>query len=85
MRITGPYAGHYIAALAHRSAQGGWTGYAKVFSSRPTAYSDAGAVADIIGSWVTAPSELDAVESAERVARTYIAQMDDEPEEDTDL
>lgn len=77
LRITGPYAGHFIAALAHHTAQG-WSGEARVFPFRPAAFGDPGAVADIVGSWVHAPSELDAVESAERVARDFIPQLVEE-------
>lgn len=73
-RITGPYAGHHIVARAHLTAQG-WSGEARVFRFRPQGYADAGAVAHIVGSWVHAPSELDAVESAERVARDFIPQL----------
>ena len=81
LRITGPYAGHFIAALAHAHTLGdapGWSGEAKVFPFRPAGYADTGAVAHIVGSWVHAPSELDAVESAERVARDFIPQLVDE-------
>ncbi|GAA0742260.1 hypothetical protein GCM10009107_05620 [Ideonella azotifigens] len=77
-RITGPYAGHYVAARAEYR-HGGWQGFAKVFDYRPVAGADfdtaPGAVADVVGSWVEAPSELDAVQSAERVARNFIAQL----------
>ncbi|HSI52033.1 MAG TPA: hypothetical protein VLA61_27520 [Ideonella sp.] len=77
-RITGPYAGHYVAARAEYR-HGGWQGFAKVFDHKPAPGSDfdtePGAVADVVGSWVEAPSELDAVQSAERVARNFIAQL----------
>lgn len=85
-RITGPYAGHYVAAWAEQQL-GGWQGYAQVFDHRPAPDWDragepgaifggmAGMVADVVGSWVAAPSELDAVQSAERVARNFIAQL----------
>jgi hypothetical protein len=74
VRTTGPYSGHFIVALARRGPDAGWAGYAKVFAWRPAGFDDPGEVADIVGSWVNAPSELDAVQSAERVARDVIAQ-----------
>jgi len=81
VRITGPYAGRFIAAHALRG-DGGWAGEARVFPWRPTRFDDDGAVADILGSWVNAPSELDALESAERVARDVIAQWARDEAED---
>lgn len=83
-RITGPYAGRYIAALARHSPDRGWSGFAKVFPWRPAGYADPGEIADILGSWVGAPSELDAVESAERVARDVIAQWVAEEADDAE-
>lgn len=74
VRTTGPYGGRFIVARARRSPDAGWAGYAKVFAWRPDGFDDPGELADILGSWVNAPSELDAVESAERVARDVIAQ-----------
>lgn len=74
IRTTGPYGGRYIVALARRSPEGGWAGYAKVYGFRPAGFDEPGELADIVGSWVNAPSELDAVESAERVARDVISQ-----------
>jgi hypothetical protein len=82
VRITGPYAGRYIVALAHREPGQGWSGHAKVYPWRPEGYTDPGAVADILGSWVNAPSELDAIESAERVARDVISRWAADEAED---
>jgi hypothetical protein len=74
VRTTGPYGGRFIVALARRNPDAGWAGYAKVYDFRPVGFDAPGELADIVGSWVNAPSELDAVESAERVARDVIAQ-----------
>jgi hypothetical protein len=82
VRTTGPYGGRFIVALARRSPDGGWSGFAKVYAWRPQGFDEPGEQADILGSWVNAPSELDAVESAERVARDVVTQwIEDERSE----
>jgi hypothetical protein len=82
VRTTGPYAGRFIVALARRGPDAGWAGYAKVYAWRPRGFDEPGELADIVGSWVNAPSELDAVQSAERVARDVIAQWIEDEKED---
>lgn len=71
-RITGPNEGFYIAA---RSRQIGnvWMGSARVFTVRPSTFDDQSSIAKLSGDLGNAPSALDAVENAERVAREWIA------------
>lgn len=70
-RISGPYEGFYIAARAQQ-IESGWMGEARVFSERPTTFDDQSSVAKLGGDHSNSPSELDAVENAERVARDWI-------------
>lgn len=70
-RITGPHEGLYIAARAQQIG-GGWMGEARVFAERPATFNDRLPVAKLGGDHSNAPSELDAVDNAERVARDWI-------------
>lgn len=72
-RITGPYVGLYIAAVA-RAHSFGWIGTARVFASKPKSFDDTNSIAKLGGDHGNAASELDAIENAERVARDWIAQ-----------
>lgn len=71
-RITGPCKGYYIAARA-RQIGSVWMGEARVFAKRPSAFDDQSSVATLAGDQSNAPSELDAIENAERVARDWIS------------
>jgi len=73
-RITGPYAGYFIAACSARSGTS-WKGAARVFAFRPQAFSDEAASLNLTGDSPCCPSALDAVENAERVARERIGGM----------
>lgn len=71
-RVTGPFFGFYVAARSWPIGNE-WMGVARVFKSHPSAFADPSSVAKSAGDYGNAPSELDAVENAERVAREWIA------------
>lgn len=74
IRITGPHDGFYIAARAQQIGSG-WMGEARVFANRPSTFDDQSPEAKFAGDSTNAPSDLVAIENAERVARHWITQQ----------
>lgn len=72
-RIT-KHKDHFIAARAERIGDC-WLGLARVFTQRPLSFDEKGDVAKTMGDIGNAPSELDAIENAERVAREFIDKL----------
>ncbi len=73
-RITGPYNGYFIAAKAFRIGHE-WMGEARIFAYRPDGFDDENSVVKLGGDWSNAPSELDAIENAERVSREMVEKL----------
>lgn len=70
-RITGPHKGHYIAARSFQIDHA-WMGEVRIFTFRPTTFDDPSSIVKLGGDFINAPSELDAIQNAERRGRDWI-------------